>query len=120
MRDTWRSLRTDPPPPDPSFVDRDEDFHLTLSRSAGNAVCAEMLATINARIRPVRMYDFLTADRIDQTITQHLAVLEAVLAGRPDRAADVLQRHIGASLEVVHERAARAITHMLVYRGGLP
>lgn len=118
LRDDWRALRENPPPPDPSFVDRDEAFHVTVSAAAGNAVLTEMLTAINARIRPVRMYDFLTADRIDQTIAQHLAIVEAVLAGQVETATAVLRRHVGISLTVVEHRAARAITQMLVYGGG--
>lgn len=118
LRDAWRALREAPPPPDPAFVEVDEGFHLTVSQAAGNGVLTEMLRTVNARIRPVRMYDFLTADRIFQTIAQHLDIVEAVLAGDIELAVTELRRHVGISLEVVERRAARAITQMLVYGGG--
>jgi len=117
LHDQWRALRADPPDPDPTFVAVDEDFHLTLCRSSGNPVIADGLASVNARIRPVRMYDFLTDDRIDLTITQHLDVLEQVLAGRLEDAVGAMRRHVGESMEVVERRAAHAITQMALNRG---
>ncbi len=75
---------------------------------------------MNVRIRPVRMYDFLTEDRITETVDQHLEIVETVLVGDIDEAVVLMRRHVGVSLEVVEKRAARAITQMLLYGGGRP
>lgn len=117
LRDRWRALETARPDPDPSFVELDESFHMALCRSSGNAVLADTLETVNARIRPIRMHDFLTADRIDLTISQHLGIVEAVLASRMEDAVERLRMHVGESMEVVERRAARAITQMILGRG---
>jgi DNA-binding GntR family transcriptional regulator len=66
------------------------------------------------------MYDFLTEDRIVETVDQHLEIVETVLTGDIDEAVVLMRRHVGVSLEVVEKRAARAITQMLVYGGGRP
>ena len=116
LRDLWRSLAADPPEPDPQFVLIDEDFHVTLLRSAGNAVLTELLETVNARIRAVRMYDFLTADRISRTIEEHTRIVELVLGGRHEDALDELRRHVGLSMDVVESRAASAISRMALSR----
>jgi len=116
LRDTWRIIRDNQPDPDPSFVDLDESFHVTLSRAAGNHAITEMLETVNARIRPVRMYDFLTVDRITLSIREHLDILEAVLIDDLPLAEQRLRNHIGASMEVVERRAAHAITQMALNR----
>lgn len=120
LRDRWRKLRADPPSPDPSFVALDEGFHLTLSRASGNVELANLLDAVNARIRPVRMHDFLTADRIHLTIEQHLGIVEYVLAGDVAEAVRALRRHVGESMDVVEKRAARAITQMVLRRGRTP
>ncbi|MBL7494786.1 GntR family transcriptional regulator [Frankia sp. CNm7] len=120
LRDSWRALRAAPPAPDPSFVGLDEGFHLTLSRASGNVELANMLGAVNARIRPVRMHDFLTADRIHLTIEQHLDIVETVLAGDLPEAVRKLRSHVGESMEVVEKRAARAITQMVLRRGRSP
>jgi DNA-binding GntR family transcriptional regulator len=117
LRDQWREMLTEQPEPSPEFVATDEDFHVTLSRAAGNTAITQTLITVNARIRPVRMYDFLTEDRIDKTIREHLGVVEAVLAGQLDDAEVKLRQHVGVSMEVVEQRAARAITQMALRRG---
>ncbi|OAA25186.1 transcriptional regulator [Frankia sp. EI5c] len=120
LRDEWLALRRDPPPPDPAFVALDENFHITLSRAAGNSELANMLAAVNARIRAVRMYDFLTADRITLTISQHLDIVEKVLGGEVEAGVLALRGHVGESMEIVEKRAARAITQMVLNRGRAP
>ncbi|WP_268761587.1 FCD domain-containing protein [Frankia sp. AvcI1] len=116
LRDTWRALRDDQPAPDPAFVVLDEEFHITLSRASGNAELAHMLDAINARIRPVRMHDFVTADRVELTISQHLGIVERVLAGDLEGSVAALRQHVGESMDVVEKRAARAITQMVLNR----
>jgi len=120
LRDSWRALRAAPPDPDPSFVALDEGFHLTLSRASGNLELASLLDAVNARIRPVRMHDFLTEDRIVLTIEQHLDIVETVLAGDLPDAVRKLRNHVGESMDVVEKRAARAITQMVLRRGRTP
>jgi DNA-binding GntR family transcriptional regulator len=120
LRDTWRGLLADPPKPDPAFVAMDEDFHVTLCRAAGNAELAALLGAVNARIRPVRMYDFLTSDRVRLTIDQHLRIVEKVLVGELEASVFALRGHVGESMEVVERRAARALTQMVLNRGRLP
>jgi DNA-binding GntR family transcriptional regulator len=117
LRQTWRSMLDDRPAPDPQFVLLDEDFHVTLSRASGNPVMTDALAAVNARIRPVRMYDFLTDDRVELTISEHLEIVELVLARRLDEALIALRHHVGESLEVVERRAVQALTQMVLQRG---
>jgi DNA-binding GntR family transcriptional regulator len=118
LRDQWRAMWDDRPDPSPDFVLMDEDFHVTLLRSAGNGVLSTTLESVNARIRPVRMYDFLSEQRIELTISQHLGVLEHVLTNRLSEALGALSAHVGESMEEVERRAARAITQMALHRGG--
>ena len=65
------------------------------------------------------MYDFLDEQRIELTITQHLAVVEAVLATRLDDAAIALRAHVGESMDEVERRVARAMTNMILHPGGM-
>ncbi|MGP4110675.1 GntR family transcriptional regulator [Streptomyces sp. 4N509B] len=118
LRDHWRALRAEPPEPDPGFVLQDEDFHLTLLRSSGNPRLTETLESVNVRIRPVRMYDYLTEDRVERTVTEHLEIVEHVLAGRLPEALTALRLHVGESLDVVEQRAAHAIAQMALRGGG--
>lgn len=113
----WRELRVSPPAPDPNFVVLDERFHTELSRASGNPALTEALVAVNQKIRRVRMYDFLSADRIEATIAEHIDIVELTIAGMLDEAYVALCEHIGASADVVLERAKRALTQMALHSG---
>ena len=98
---------------DGDFVLLDEDFHERLAAAAGNESLVEQLHKVNERIRIVRMQDFLTAQRVELTIGQHLGVLDALLDGDVDLAEARLIGHFAESLDVVEERAAITIARML-------
>jgi DNA-binding GntR family transcriptional regulator len=112
----WEALRADPPPPSPEFVLLDESFHVALLAASGNRELTDALHGVNARIRRVRMYDFLEVERIEKSIAEHIAILASVLDGELERALQLLHEHIGISLEVVMERATRAVTAMSLHR----
>ncbi len=112
----WVAIKAAPPQPDGSFIELDEAFHTTLSRASGNLVITETLESVNVRIRPVRMHDFLIEERILLSIDEHIEIVEAVLAEDLTLAIERLRRHIGISMEVVEERALRALTQMMLNR----
>lgn len=114
LRSDWRELAEVPPEaPDLAFVLLDEAFHVTLAESAGNLPLADLLRQVNERIRIVRTTDFLTPDRITQTIEEHLAIVDAVLAGHIAIAQARFVVHLDRSISVVEERVSRAIARML-------
>ncbi len=105
----WCSMREQPPAPDAGFVTHDEQFHVTLLRSAGNEQLVQALTTVNGRIRSVRMHDYLTEDRMAATIAEHVEIAELVLSGRLPAALQRLREHVGASQQVVMARAAQSL-----------
>ncbi|WP_171048134.1 GntR family transcriptional regulator [Nocardia cyriacigeorgica] len=111
-RKAWLDLQADPPEQEPGFVVRDEEFHVTLLTASGNAEMVRALRSVNSRIRHVRMYDFMVNNRIETTISEHLAILDAVLAEDLSLAYRLLHTHIGESLDVVLDRVTRAIAAM--------
>ena len=113
LRDRWKAMAEDLPAPSPNFVNVDESFHITLLQASGNNVFVEHLQSVNTRIRLVRMYDFLTADRIDWTIQTHLNIVQAVLDDALEDAVGHLLAHIRESLSVVERRATRALRQMV-------
>lgn len=100
------------------FVLIDEAFHVGLAEAAGNARLGEELHRINELIRPVRTHDFLDDARIATTIEQHLAILDALLAGRAREAGERLDAHILESQAEVEVRVARALERMLDFQDG--
>ncbi|MDX2599545.1 GntR family transcriptional regulator [Streptomyces caniscabiei] len=111
----WYAMRAQPPPPDPRFVVQDERFHAELSRASGNPALTDALVAVGERIRRVRMYDFLTRDRVETTISEHIQIMEFVRDGRLDDGLRALRAHVGDSMAVVLERARRAMTQMALH-----
>jgi DNA-binding GntR family transcriptional regulator len=60
----------------------------------------------------VRIHDFLTGDRIQRTIAEHLRLLDAVLADDLERAEGIFRAHLAESKQVAEDRALRAIARM--------
>jgi DNA-binding GntR family transcriptional regulator len=109
LRDEWLAIGARPPEPAGSFIELDEAFHVALLTSSGNYALTDTLVAVNARIRSVRIYDFLTTDRILTSIEEHLSIVGALLDGDVDLATGRLREHIGASLNIVEQRAMDAM-----------
>ncbi|KQT98117.1 GntR family transcriptional regulator [Sanguibacter sp. Leaf3] len=107
--DRWYGHRDHRPTPDAGFVAEDEQFHTTLVDASGNPALTQALVQVNSRIRSVRMYDYLTENRMTATITEHIEIAELVVRDRLPAALDALRHHVGASQDVVMERAANAL-----------
>ena len=120
LQDTWSALAAALPEPTPQFVAADESFHVSLLDAAGNQALTGALVSVNDRIRAVRMYDYLTADRISATVTEHLDILDLILADRLRPAFEALHRHIGVSRDVAVERASRAMANLVQAVGPAP
>lgn len=115
LRDQWRQLAEGPAPePDPNFVVLDEAYHVALATAAGNEVLVDMLRQVNDRIRIVRMQDFLTQERIDDTIAEHRTIAELVLAGDIVSAEASFTSHLAHSMAVVEQRVQAALVRMLM------
>lgn len=117
LREDWVAIGGEVADPDPDFVLLDESFHITLAEAGGNPAIVEMLRTINDRIRIVRMQDFLTSSRIEETVRQHIGIIDAVLSGDVTAAMNAFDTHLAQSLEVVEERSLQACLRMLDVNG---
>ena len=109
LRRAWSG---DMPEPGVEIVYRDEAFHLALARISNARVALQMLESINARIRLVRVHDFLDQDRIRATVDQHLAIIGAIERHDADGAVALIDAHILESAEVVQEAAGRALAEL--------
>jgi DNA-binding GntR family transcriptional regulator len=110
LQTTWRELEASPPPPEADMVLLDEAFHLELSAASGNQAMVATLDNINRRIRLIRMYDFVTAERVTATIVEHLEIVDLLLHDELEAGRKALHEHVGASFEVVERRAIRALS----------
>lgn len=118
LRRAWSPLLSTPPTPGPDLVERDEAFHVKLSSACGNAAVTDQLRAVNARIRPMRMYDYSTEERVHATVSEHLEVLDRVLDGDVTTAIDLLRGHVGSSLAEVEDKARRSLTNRALHAAG--
>jgi DNA-binding GntR family transcriptional regulator len=109
LRRAWSAAT---PEPGEEIVYLDEGFHEGLARVGGGTVLLAMLEGVNARIRLVRVHDFLDRGSIAATVEQHLAILEAVEDRDADLAAERMDAHIRESARVVHAAAGRALAEL--------
>ncbi|MGA5462822.1 GntR family transcriptional regulator [Mycobacterium sp. NPDC050041] len=110
LRTQWRALEASPPPPEADMVLLDEAFHIELSTASGNMAMVGALDNLNRRIRLIRMYDFVTEERVTATIAEHLQIVELLLDDDLEAGRTALHEHVGASFEVVERRAIRALS----------
>lgn len=109
LLESWREFRKSPPVPDAGIVKEDEQFHCGLLTAAGNQALVGALEAVNSRIRPMRMFDYLTEDRVLATIDEHIDITERILDGDLVRARALLHAHIDGSRRVVITRAREAM-----------
>ncbi|WP_372342038.1 FCD domain-containing protein [Nocardia sp. CC227C] len=105
----WHDLRAYPPEPGAELIAADERFHSRLLAASGNAALADALATVHARVRPIRALDIPTPERIATMTAEHIAIAEHLLAGELDQGLSVLVTHITASRDHVLARAEHAL-----------
>jgi DNA-binding GntR family transcriptional regulator len=108
LHEEWLELRGEHDDT-PGFMHADEAFHEGLAHASGNHANERYLRDINERIRVIRIHDFTTPDRIEATIEEHLEILDALRAGRPDAAAALMRVHIERSAEVVERRVGELL-----------
>ena len=77
----------------------DETFHLGIAALSGNAELVRQLGQINERIRFIRWLDM--ASRVGTTKGEHMGIMEAIERRDADRAASVLQAHIGRRMDEI-------------------
>jgi len=93
---------------DASSIDPDEDplpfqgvhdVHALLAAASGNASLAGHVALVNQELRLLRAQSGRLPVRAEHALEEHHELLDAVLSGDGDRAADAMERHLAASLE---------------------
>jgi len=85
------------------FVTLNTTFHAALAQIAGNAVLAELLATVGRRAR--RYYRLVAPMREHESCVEHLDMVEAIEAGEAGQAAKVARGHVERTRNAYHRPA---------------
>jgi DNA-binding GntR family transcriptional regulator len=90
----------------------DEHFHETVAGMTGNDELLRLLKNINARIRFFRWVDM--EERRERTQGEHAAILAAIRAHDADRAASLVDHHIGRRRDEIAEALKECHSRLFV------
>lgn len=93
-----------------AFIECDREFHRTIVRAAGNPILAGFYESL--RDRQLRMgLNAIAAfeERTGNVLTEHAAIVEALRAADPERAAAAMARHLSNTLAALQRPAASAL-----------
>jgi DNA-binding GntR family transcriptional regulator len=76
-------------------------LHASITRLSGNAVLAEMIATVDRRVR--WYYAPLALTRGKDAWSEHADIIDAIASGRPDEAARLMNQHTERTRTAYHE-----------------
>lgn len=71
-----------------------EIFHAKIYAASHNGFLAEQASALHRRLRPYRRLQLRVRNRMQTSYSEHQAIVDAILAGDGDAAADLLRRHI--------------------------
>ena len=87
----------------PAFIEADARFHWQLAHAARNEVMADLLQTVRSLLRVWVERGLRSTDQARTACREHRAVLDAVAARDPERAAAAMTAHMAtAGTRVMH------------------
>lgn len=98
--------------------EKDESFHVGLAQASGKPVMAEMLLTINNRIRIIRRLDLNSDNRSIRTYLEHSEILQHILRRDASKAKIMMKRHILRSREFAKTLTLTALARNKSFSGG--
>jgi DNA-binding GntR family transcriptional regulator len=91
------------------FFDINRQFHARLVEASGNRKLQEMHGQLVAQMGRLMKKSVELRGGIEQSAAEHRAILEAVDAGDPERAAQLMEQHIEVPQRVLRSLAAQDI-----------
>jgi len=94
-----------------TFIDLDREFHRTIVAAAGNPVLSDFYESLRDRQLRMGVQAVVTgADRVEQVVTEHRAIVEGLRHLDRDDALLALHGHLDKTLSVL--RSAPAVTSL--------
>jgi DNA-binding GntR family transcriptional regulator len=73
---------------------RNEVFHRLIYQGSHNTFLTEQAENLHRRLQAYRRLQLRARNRIDSSFEEHQAIVDAILAGDPERAAQMMRGHI--------------------------
>ena len=98
------------------YYHKNERFHHAIYRASHSSFLAEQATALQRRLRPYRRLQLRVRNRMSTSFNEHTQIVEALLRGDPDSAAENLRQHI----LVQGERFADLLASLASLRAGQP
>lgn len=76
------------------YYQLNEVFHRCIYDASHNGFLAEQATALHRRLRPYRRLQLRVRNRMASSFSEHAAIVEAIIAGRGDQAAELLRSHV--------------------------
>ena len=99
------------------LAQEDREFHEALARATGNRTLFDMLDTVNERLHFMRMFDITTVERLWDTCSQHLRIVDAIGAGDVAAAEYAMRLNIEGARQHVKNAIKEALARAYLGQG---
>jgi len=86
-----------------TYSDLNHELHARIREFSGQAVAVELLERLNAQLVRHRFQLALRPGRPQQSLSEHLAVIEAITARDPQAAEAAVRAHLGSVIEALRD-----------------
>ncbi len=76
------------------YYQLNEVFHRCIYDASHNGFLAEQATALHRRLRPYRRLQLRVRNRMDTSFSEHAAIVDAIIAGHGEQAAELLQKHV--------------------------
>ena len=76
------------------YYQLNEVFHRCIYDASHNGFLAEQATALHRRLRPYRRLQLRVRNRMDSSFSEHAAIVDAIIAGHSEQAAELLQKHV--------------------------
>jgi DNA-binding GntR family transcriptional regulator len=76
------------------YYHQNEVFHHVIYKASHNSFLAEQASALHRRLGPYRRLQLRVRDRMATSCAEHKRIVEAILAGNGDKAAELLREHV--------------------------
>lgn len=88
------------------YYAENEVFHQVIYRGSANGYLEKEALRLQNRLKPYRKVQLRFRGRMDQSMQEHVAIVEALQRGDPEQAANALRVHVAVQGEKFHQLIA--------------
>lgn len=83
------------------YIQADTNFHAYLVATSGNTVIIESLQKVSVLINPFRIFSLSSKNRFTESIDEHIALIDNILAGDSEKATSYCEKHLTLAKEEI-------------------